>query len=422
MMKGLKIRFDIHKILYSIHKFNKTLNSSGIKTIINNHTSQDIAFLHNVTLNSMRLHLHASKIIGLHISNKIRDHERILLISAITQIVFLNFKEYAVINCSVEIAKKLKLYPGLINATLKKIAKNKIALSKIEIEYNDLPNWFKKRTNSLSPKDKDQFLNSFTNEPDIHIVFKNKEKFNNFNENLIKTSDVSGFIVEKGDIRNKKTFVNGEWWVQDFASFFPLHNFKYENKYKKYLDACAAPGGKSFQLLSRNINVVLNDKSISRIETLKSNLNRLKFNPKILNQNFMDLDHKEKYDVIIVDAPCSAVGTIRKNPEIFFKNNGPDFSSLNILQEKMLQKASGLLNKNGFIVYMVCSFLKIETEDQINKFLEYNDNFQLSNFFLLEENNNYTRFIKNDFMKTLPDTILDYKIDGYFAALLRKVK
>ena len=136
----------------------------------------------------------------------------------------------------------------------------------------------------------------------------------------------------------------------------------------------------------------------------------------------MDLDHKEKYDVIIVDAPCSAVGTIRKNPEIFFKNNGPDFSSLNILQEKMLQKASGLLNKNGFIVYMVCSFLKIETEDQINKFLEYNDNFQLSNFFLLEENNNYTRFIKNDFMKTLPDTILDYKIDGYFAALLRKVK
>ena len=84
------------------------------------------------------------KILKIYIKKKLRDHERILLISAITQIVFLNFKEYAVINCSVEISKKLKLYPALINASLKAIAKNKKKLKDIKIDYQDLPQWFRK--------------------------------------------------------------------------------------------------------------------------------------------------------------------------------------------------------------------------------------------------------------------------------------
>ena len=116
MIKGEKIRFDIYNILYSIYKFNKTLNSQSIQKIINNHKKEDIAFLNNVILNSMRFHIHSSKIIEKYIKKKLRDKEKILLISAVTQIVFLNFKEYAVINCTVEIAKKLKIFHGLINA------------------------------------------------------------------------------------------------------------------------------------------------------------------------------------------------------------------------------------------------------------------------------------------------------------------
>ena len=135
MVKGEKIRFDIHNILFSIYKFNKTLNKSFNKKLLTDKTKEDISFLYNVTLNSMRFHLHCLKIINKYIKKKLRDHEKILLISAITQIVFLDFKEYAVINCSVEIAKKLKIYPGLINATLKKIAKNKINLKNVKKNF-----------------------------------------------------------------------------------------------------------------------------------------------------------------------------------------------------------------------------------------------------------------------------------------------
>ena len=147
MIKGEKIRFDIHNILYSIYKFNKNFKYSNIQKIINKHKKEDISFLNNVTLNSMRFHFHSSKIIEKYIKKKLRDNEKILLISAITQIVFLDFKEYAVINCSVEIAKKLKIYHGLINATLKNISKNKKKLKNINIEFDDLPLWFKNKKN-----------------------------------------------------------------------------------------------------------------------------------------------------------------------------------------------------------------------------------------------------------------------------------
>ena len=422
MIKGEKIRFDIHNILFSIYKFNKTLNNSSIKKIIDTQKKDDLSLLFNVTLNSMRLQFHSLKIINRYIKKKLRDHERILLISAITQIVFLDFKEYAVINCSVEIAKKLKLYPGLINASLKKIARNKTDLKKTNIQFKDLPRWFQKKNNTLSLLEKRKFLNNFYKEPGIHIVFKNKENIDSFDEDLIKTTEISGFLMNKKNIINKKSFIDGNWWVQDFSSFFPIHNFEIENKNKTILDACAAPGGKSFQLISKNLNVVLNDKSKNRVKTLKSNLDRLRFSNKILNKDFIKFDENKLYDIIIIDSPCSAVGTIRKNPEIFFKKDAPDFIELINLQEKMLEKASRLVREDGYIIYMTCSFLKIETIDQINKFLKKNKNFILPNIKIKKNNIKYSNFIKNNFMITLPDNVFNNQIDGFFASFLKRIK
>ena len=422
MMKGLKIRFEIHNILFSIYKFNKTLNYSSIQKQVSKQKKEDISFLYNVTLNSMRLHIHCLKIIDKFIKKKLRDQEKILLISGITQIVFLNFKEYAVINCSVEIAKKLKLYPGLINSTLKKIAKSKNDLKKIKIKFSDLPLWFQKKTSFLSAYDKKKFLENFHKEPDIHIVFKDEKKLKEFENKLLKTSKISGFLIDEKNFQNLNSFINGDWWVQDFSSFLPIYNFEEINRNEIFLDACAAPGGKSFQILSKKSNVTLNDKNKNRIQTLKSNLKRLRFRAEILNKDFIQFDNNKKYDVIIIDAPCSAIGTIRRNPEIFFKNKGPDFKQLLSLQENMLEKASCLLNMNGFIIYMTCSFLKIETFDQVEKFLKLNNNFLSVDFKLKENKSDYSKLIQNNFMITMPNIIFNYNIDGYFAAFLKKIK
>ncbi len=422
MIKGEKVRIDIHNILYSIYKYNKTLNNPSIKKIISKHDDDDIAFLNNVVLTSMRFHLHSINIISKYIKKKLRDHEKILLISAITQIVFLEFKDYAVINCSVEIAKKLKIYHGLINASLKKISKDKIKLRKTNIRFSDFPKWFKDKTNSLTIKEKRNFLMNFTQEPSLHIVFKNQKKLKIFEKDIIQTSSISGFLKDKKNFQKIESFKNGDWWVQDFSSFFPLQNLEIKNKNAKILDACAAPGGKSFQLLSRNFNIVLNDKSSSRIEILKNNLNRLNLHSKISNKDFTKYYENKKFDLIIIDAPCSAVGTIRRNPEIFFKKKGPDFEQLHSLQINMLDKASELLNDNGLILYMVCSFLINETKDQIYKFLLRKSEFEVYNFKLINNNIEYLKLIKNSYMSTLPNLIHRHKIDGYFAAYIKKIR
>ena len=91
MIRGEKVRFDVHNILYSILNLNKNLNDRYLKKIIDKNKQEDISFINNVILNSMRYHFHIDKIISDHTSKKMRDHERVLFISAITQIVFLNF-------------------------------------------------------------------------------------------------------------------------------------------------------------------------------------------------------------------------------------------------------------------------------------------------------------------------------------------
>ena len=114
------------------------------------------------------------------------------------------------------------------------------------------------------------------------------------------------------------------------------------------LDICAAPGGKAFQILSNN-KVVLNDINIKRISKLKTNLSRLKFNPEIQNLNGLDFDENYKFDIVILDAPCSSIGTIRKHPEILFRSKKPNFKNLNSIQKNLLQKSSKMVKNKGKI-------------------------------------------------------------------------
>ena len=131
---------------------------------------------------------------------------------------------------------------------------------------------------------------------------------------------------------------------------------------------------------------------------------------------------KNKYDFIILDSPCSSIGTIRRNPEIFFKNHEPNFNYLLDQQAKLLKKTGDLLNFNGRILYMVCSFFRSETIDQINYFLKDNKNFALEK---LEPNKSifdYKELYKNGFIYTLPSKIKGFNIDGYFGALLKRIE
>ena len=135
----------------------------------------------------------------------------------------------------------------------------------------------------------------------------------------------------------------------------------------------------------------------------------------------MKFPENKKFDIILLDSPCSAIGTIRKNPEILFRKDKPDLKSLIELQENLILKASKLLEPKGIIIYMVCSFFFSETVNQIDKFLEKNKDFRILKYENMTKDIDIQNFISNDgFFLTTPSTYKGFTIDGFFSVQLIK--
>ena len=157
----------------------------------------------------------------------------------------------------------------------------------------------------------------------------------------------------------------------------------------------------------------------TRAKLLHENLIRLKFNCKIEIQDILTISNEKRFDLIVLDAPCSSVGTIRRHPEIFFRKMGPDFNKIISLQKKLIEKSSKILNINGVLIYMVCSFLAEEGERQIINFLEKNNNFSLIKFSSQSLKLGKSFIDKNGFYFVLPSKLESgILIDGFFAAKL----
>ena len=418
MNRSTKTRYTIFQILIEIFKkninFEKILNEKIAK---HNFNADEVSFINNVCLNSMRRNLHCRIILSKFVKKKLKTNEFVLLSSAIVQIVYLNIKPYAVVNETVNVSKKIKVFPGFINAILKNIAKNLDEVKKTKIVLKDFPRWFVDETNKTKNINIDSFINTFYKQPNLHLVFKSEKNLRAFKEPITTSSSKSAFLKVQKKISSIDNFNKGEWWVQDFSSMLPLAiNNKIKNN--DILDICAAPGGKAFQILSDN-NVVLNDINKKRILKLKENLHRLNYNPEIKNLNALDFNENIKYDIVLLDSPCSSIGTIRKHPEIFFRSTKPNFISLNKLQNNLLKKASKLVKIKGMIIYMVCSFFHSETLKIINNFLDQNKNFSIEKYNTNSNLLNIKHLISSEgYFLTMPTKFKDHYIDGFFSVQL----
>ena len=415
MQKGLQTRLIIHEILFLIKFKNYNLDYLLNKKFKEaNIIQSDEKLITNVVLTSMRNQFYINKIIKIYTKKKPNDHQYLILLSALTQLIYLNFTEYAVINCSVELSKikKFKAAPNFINAVLRKALRNKDKLLNLELSKFDVPKQLYESIDFLSEKSKQRFFKSITLKPDIHCVFKKEiqEKYKKLDIN--QTSDKSLIFNNTANIEKITGYEEGEWWVQDYSVMLPLQITKNLNQ-KKVLDMCAAPGGKTFQLLCAGVKLDIIEKNKKRAKILKINLDRLNFSQEIKIIDALDINEDQKYNIIVIDSPCSSIGTIRRHPEILFRNNKTNLKEYIILQKKLLEKASKLINKNGIIIYMVCSFLKSETTMQIDNFLKKNDNFSIEKF----ENNLANDKLINDngFIDILPREHSGFLIDGFFA-------
>jgi len=195
-------------------------------------------------------------------------------------------------------------------------------------------------------------------------------KGNSVNRSHFRLSQKTSLIKTKG-------YSAGDWWVQSLAASLPVKIAPMALEEKIVLDVCCAPGGKSFQLADNGAILTSIDKSERRLKVMKENLHRLNYDLDLICTDVFEYQPKKLFDIILLDPPCTATGTIGKNPDLQFLNPLDKLEELSDIQEKMLTRCASWLQDNGYIIYSVCSLLKQEGEDQISRFLKKNKEFCL---------------------------------------------
>ena len=366
---------DIVNVFNAIQKINK---GQSIDNAIQAFDEIKRSFIFLTVQEYYRKHLNTLEIIK-KFSHKNSHPDGIIIIQiAIIMIFFSNKPEHAIVHDAVEFGKYFKI-SGFINALLRKILSEKDNIQK-NMETHMVDSEFKK-----------QLIKIYSSKKIYDYIFEtlNKKPINyqiSYDDNIEAIYDSRVSILKNFDDLLSKS------WVQDIGNYECIKSVKHLVREKKVLDCCAAPGGKSFLLSSFGCEVTSLDNNEDQINKFYENTNRLNLKLKIQEDNFLTYQPIEKFDCILLDAPCSSLGTFRRNPDVSFKIKEMALRDKQILQLEMLEKASSLVSENGIIIYMVCSFHSIETIEVIDKFLKKNIDFNTINLKsdkLLKKNDGY---------------------------------
>lgn len=215
----------------------------------------------------------------------------------------------------------------------------------------------------------------------------------------------------------------GAWWVQDLAASLParlLGDGAKDGETRTALDLCAAPGGKTMQLAAQGFAVTAIDNSARRMERLTSNLTRTGLTAEIVRADVSTWESGPRFDAILLDAPCSATGTMRRHPDVLHRIGLKQINELAALQSMMLDRAAAWLKPGGTMVYATCSLEQHEGEAQVAPFLSRHKNFKMVRVAKDELPSGISPDNKGC-VRTMPGMMTDEGgLDGFFAARLVK--
>ena len=177
-------------------------------------------------------------------------------------------------------------------------------------------------------------------------------------------------LHQPGRVTGLPGYSEGQWWVQDAAAAVPVRLLG-DLRDAAVVDLCAAPGGKAMQCAAGGAHLTMLDSSPSRITQLLENFKRTGLDGREVCANALDWQADRKYDVAVVDAPCSATGTVRRNPDILLRGDlDQRLVHLTEMQRALLDRAFGMVRSGGRILYCVCSLLPEEGEEIVRQFLQ----------------------------------------------------
>lgn len=301
-----------------------------------------------------------------------------LLLGA-AQMLCLGTPAHAVVSTSVNLlARKHVGLRGVVNAVLRNLARKNEGAEKSQTHAADhwqqnIPAWLLAGWHGAYGAMAEAIARACLQEAPLDITVKENPGF--WAEKLGATLLPGGSLrVQPApeNITSLPGFAEGAWWVQDAAASLPVQLLKPYITGKTVLDLCAAPGGKTAQLAGCGAKVIAVDSSVKRLERLRQNLARLQLNVDIITADILHYQPPEKIDAVLLDAPCSATGTLRRHPDLMHHKTPATITRLAAQQRHMLQHCSHFVKPGGMLLYTVCSLEPQEGEAVVAAFLAAN--------------------------------------------------
>jgi 16S rRNA (cytosine967-C5)-methyltransferase len=298
--------------------------------------------------------------------------ESALLVGA-AQILFLDVPDHAAVDLSVRLVqadRRDNRYAGLVNAVLRRIARGEgaAALAKLDPLDLDTPQWLLTRWIETYGADTAHAIARANRmEPSLDLTVKTDPERWAAELGGIVTPTGSVRLAAHGPIAALPGYGEGAWWVQDAAAALPARLFG-DLSGRSAADLCAAPGGKTAQLAAAGATVTAVDRAETRLRRLRENLDRLGLAATIIAAD-AETWQAGPFDAVLVDAPCTATGTIRRHPDIPWRKAPADLEALAALQSRLLHNAITLTRPGGTIVFCTCSLEPEEGEAIVAKAL-----------------------------------------------------
>lgn len=353
--------------------------------------------------------------------------ETALLIGA-AQILFLNVPDHAAVDLSVRLVqadRNAAGFAGLINAVLRRVTREGATrLAALDTSTLDTPDWLMTRwTAAYGPATARAIAAANRNEPALDLTVKNNLEYwaEKLGGRVLPTQSVR--VMATGAVRAMPGFAEGAWWVQDAGASLPARLLG-EVRGRRIADLCAAPGGKTAQLALAGASVTAVDRARARLQRLRDNLLRLALNVEIVAADVEEWC-AEPFDAVLLDAPCSSTGTIRRHPDVPWLKNAGDIVKLSALQRRLLDRALALTKPGGTLVYCTCSLEPDENEAIVADLLARAPNVRRAPIAAAEVFGRAEFISKDGDLRTLPCHFPDSDsrfagIDGFYAARLLK--
>jgi len=384
----------------------------------------DRGLAHALAAAALRRRGSLDQVIGLHVerpfpkrSARVMDILRL----AAAQSLLLRTPDHAAVATAVALAQAFQEtagYAGLVNAVARKIAAAGPASIETLPERTDTPGWmWRGWERNFGPETARAIARAHRREAPLDLTARDP------GDAAAVAAAIGGSVLPTGSIRAMEGFkvsaaagfAEGRWWVQDAAAALPARLLG-EVRGKLVFDLCAAPGGKTMQLAAAGAEVLAVDSDGSRLKIVAENLARTRLAAETIKADVLHWTPERRADAILLDAPCTATGTIRRHPDILWSKTEDDLKSLAALQAKMIDKALGLLKPGGVLVYCTCSLQPEEGEQQAAAALARHSDLKRGPI-TRTEIGGLSALTRDGDLRTIPSMLAaEGGLDGFFAA------